>query len=141
MPRSIQPAKRLKHRGQNLVELVFTLPLVLIMIFLTIELGRVWYAYNSAKMAAEKGVYTAAIYHNASSGQVELEGRLAAANLDVVTAQVAQVPNKHAYRADVTVTFTPFLANLVMPTVAGDMRIFPAAFDISYEALNDASVY
>ena len=43
-----QRRKRARHRGQNLVELVLTLPFVVIMLFFIIELGRAWMVYEGA---------------------------------------------------------------------------------------------
>jgi len=136
-----RPRKRACHRGQNLVELVLTLPFVVIMLFFIIELGRAWMAYEGAKMAARDGAYTASIYHNASTGQTQLDNKLAAAGLTVKTAKVSQVPNQHAYQADVTVTFSPFFGSVTIPTLSGPISILPAQFDISYQSITDVAVY
>ena len=128
-------------RGQNLVELALTLPFVLLFIFFIVELGRVWFVYEGAKMAAMSGVHAASIYHSAGVGQKELDNKIAAAGLDKNTATVTQIPNQHAYRADVNVTFTPFFGGVQIPTVSGPISIIPAAFPISYSAVEDVSVY
>ncbi len=133
--------RRRAGRGQNLVELALTLPFVIIMIFMIIELGRAWFVYEGAKMAATEGAYTASIYHNASVGQDQQDNKLAAAGLDVKASRVTQVQNQHAYQANVTVTFTPFFGSLAIPTLNGPMRLLPAAFDISYSAVQSVSIY
>lgn len=139
--RAGQRRKRACHRGQNLVELVLTLPFVVIMLFFIIELGRAWMVYEGAKMAARDGAYTASIYHNANTGQTQLDNKLAAAGLTVKSAKVSQVPNQHAYQADVTVTFSPFFGGLSIPTLSGAISILPAQFDISYQSITDVAVY
>ena len=141
-PKTVRP-KRLwnRHRGQNLVELVLTLPFVVVMLFFIIELGRAWMVYEGAKMAARDGAYTASIYHNAKTGQTQLDNKLSAAGLTVKTATVSQVPNQHAYQADVTVTFSPFFGSLSIPTLSGPISIIPSQFDVTYKAITDVSVY
>jgi len=74
-------------------------------------------------------------------GQQQLDSKLAAAGLSVSSSSVQQVPNAHAYQASVTVRFTPFFGGLSIPTVSGPISIIPNAFDISYSAVEDVSVY
>lgn len=132
--------KRQAHRGQNLVELVLTLPFVLILIFFIIDVSRAWMAYESAKMAARDAAYTASIYHNASVGQTQLNNRLAATGLKG-KGTVTQVPNQHAYQVSVDATFTPLFAQLTIPTLSGPIKILPASFPVTYSAITDVSVY
>ncbi len=143
--RAVQPRSkfttRRAHRGQNLVELGLTLPFVLIMMFFIIDVARAWFAYEGAKMAATEGAHVASIYHNPAAGQTQLNNKLASAGLDVQTATVTQVPNQHAYQANVTVSFTPFFAGVSIPTVSGNIPIIPAQFNISYNAVESVSVY
>jgi Flp pilus assembly protein TadG len=140
-PAAKRPRTRACHRGQNLVELVLTLPFVILMMFFIIEIGRAWMTYESAKMAARDGAYTASIYHNATTGQTQLNNKLSAAGLSAKVAQVQQIQNEHAYKADVIVTFTPFFGGLSIPTLSGTMPIIPSAFDLSYSSITDVSIY
>jgi len=127
--------------GQNLVELALTLPFVLVMILFIVEMGRVWFAYEGAKMAATEGVHAATLYHNPVVGKDLLDKKLAAAGLEVKTATISQIPNKHAYQADVTIRFTPLFGELAMPTVGGKISFIPAGFDIKYSAVDDVALY
>jgi hypothetical protein len=130
-----------RQAGQNLVELGFTLPFVIIMIFFIIEIGRAWMAYEGAKMAAREGAYVASLYHNVKAGQDQLNYKLSATGLTVKTATVAQVPGQHAYKSDVTVTFQPLFGTLKIATLSGPITILPAQFDLSYKAITDVAVY
>lgn len=133
-----------KHRaaaGQNLVEMALTLPFVLIMIFFTLEVGRIWFAYQHLKMAAIEGAHAAAIFQNKTLGQMQLDYKLTASGLQIKTKKVEQVPNQHAYTAAVTATYTPSFGGLTIPSVSGPLTIFPAAFDISYTAVEDFAIY
>ena len=136
-----QRRSRGRHKGQNLVELALTLPYVLIMIFFVIEMGRAWMTFEGAKMAARDGAYTASIYHNTQAGKGQMDYKLAAAGLTAKTSQVKQMPGQHAYQAEVTVSYSPFFSGLSIPTISGPIQIFPAAFDVSYSAVTDVSVY
>lgn len=133
--------RRQAFRGQNLVELGLTLPFVLIFLFFIIELGRAWFVYEGAKMAATAGAHAAATYHNKDVGQNELDKKIAAAGLEKKTTKVDQIQNQHAYYADVTVTFKPFFGGVSIPTVSGNIQLIPSQFDISYTAVEDVSVY
>jgi Flp pilus assembly protein TadG len=123
------------------VELVLTLPLLVLMMFFIIEIGRAWMTYDSAKMAARDGAYTASIYHNATVGETQMTNKLNAAGLDVKTLNVQQINNRHAYKANVTVTFTPFFGGLSIPTISGPMTILPKSFDLSYSSITDVAIY
>lgn len=131
---------RTKSRGQNLVELGLTLPFVLILLFFIIELGRAWFVYEGAKMAAMEGAHAASIYHNPGVGKQQLDAKLGAAGLSG-SGNVSQVPNAHAYQADVTVKFTPFFGGISIPTVSGSIPILPKSFDVKYTAVEDVAVY
>jgi Flp pilus assembly protein TadG len=133
--------RRGSSRGQNLVELALTLPFVIIMLFFIIELGRVWFVYEGAKMAALEGAHTAAIFHNDTVGESQLNKKLAAAGLNVKSSNVSQVANQHAYQADVTVGFSPFFGGLSIPTLSGPISIIPGDFDITYTAIEDVAIY
>ncbi|WP_373532827.1 TadE/TadG family type IV pilus assembly protein [Vampirovibrio sp.] len=128
------------HSGQNLVELALTLPLMLLLVFFTIDAGRAWMTYESAKMAVRSASYTASIYHSASVGQTQLNNKLAASGLKG-TGIVKQIPNQHAYQSSVKVTFTPLFAHLSIPTISGPQRVLPADINITYAGVTDVSVY
>lgn len=131
-----------RERGQNLVELALTFPIIFIMLMFIIEMGRVWFLYEGAKMAATEGAHAASLYHNPQVGVDQLNKKLKAAGLDVKTATVTQIPNAHAYQANVTVRFSPAFGGLALPTVGGSvLTIIPAGFDVTYNAIDDISVY
>lgn len=134
-----QPQKK-SHRGQNLVELMFTLPFMLVLIFFTIDLGRAWRTYEGAKMAVRSANYTASIYHSATVGQDYLNSQLIATGVGG-SGEVKQVPNQHAYQSSVKVTYRPLFAELSIPTLSGPQRIFPTEFEISYSGVTDVSIY
>ncbi len=129
-----------KSRGQNLVEFAVTIPLVLAMFFFILEMGRVWFVYEAAKMAANDGSTTAAKYHNADAGTAQAGRKITEAGL-TGTGTVAQVDGKHAYEATITVTYEPFFAGLSIPTLGGQITLIPAGFDINYTQVSTASVY
>jgi Flp pilus assembly protein TadG len=136
-----QACLRRREAGQNLVELVLTLPMVLVMIFFIVEFGRVWMTYQSAKTAAREGVYVASLYHSVKAGQDQMAYKLNVAGVTVKTATVTQVPGKHAYKSDVTVTFESLFGGVQIPTLAGPISILPAQFDLGYKAVTDVAVY
>lgn len=136
-----RPKMRAHSRGQNLVELVLTLPLMILMMFFIIEIGRAWMTYDSAKMAVRDGAYTASIYHNAAAGLTQMTNKLNAAGLDVKSFNVQQINNRHAYEANVTVTFTPFFGGLSIPTISGSVSIIPKSFNLSYSSITDVAIY
>lgn len=130
------------EQGQNLIELALTFPIFLLISFFIIELGRVWFVYEGAKMAANEGAHAAATYHNPQVGKNLLDKKLAAASLDVQEATVQQIPNRHAYQANVKVRYTPLFSNLSISVLGGkSISILPAGFDIEYQAVDDVSLY
>lgn len=143
MQTRVSPEQRIRRGvpGQNLVELALTLPFILLMILFIVEMGRVWFAYEGAKMAATEGAHAASVYHNPEVGKNLLDKKLAAAGLKVNQATVEQIPNKHAYRASVSIRFTPLFGELAMPTMGGKVTFIPAGFNISYSAVDDVAVY
>jgi hypothetical protein len=128
------------HCGQNLVELMFTLPFMLLLVFFVIDLGRAWRTYEGAKTAVRSANYTASIYHSADVGQAYLDHLLSATGV-FGSGKVTQLPNQHAYQSSVKVTFKPLFAELSIPTLSGPIPVFPAAFEISYSGVTDVSVY
>lgn len=127
--------------GQNLVELALTLPFVLLLVFFLIEVGRIGFVFQSAKLAAAEGAHAAALYHNVQVGKLQMTNKLAATGLTNGTASIRQVPNQHAYQASVTVGYTPFFADFGMPTLSGKIKVFPGKFDIAYTAVEDIGLY
>jgi Flp pilus assembly protein TadG len=130
-----------RSRGQNLVEMALTFPFILLLILFMVEMGRVWFTYEGAKMAATEGAHAASMYHNPNVGKNLLDQKLAVAGLKVQSATVSQIPNKHAYEADVTVRFTPLYGELSIPTVGGKVSFIPAGFNITYTAVDDVALY
>lgn len=132
---------RRRQRGQNLVELALTLPFVLLLLFFIIEMGRLWFTYEGAKMSASEGAHTAAMYHSTQVGKTQLDNKLAAIGLDVKGATINQVTNQHAYQANVTVKYSPFFGGISIPTLSGPIPIIPDSFDITYNAVEDMAIY
>lgn len=132
--------KRKALRGQNLVELVLTLPFMLILIFFIIDAGRAWMAYESAKMAVRDAAYTASIFQNPDVGQQQLDFKILVSGLQG-SGTVSQVPNQHAYRASIQVEFTPLFGELAIPTISGSIRLLPGTIPITYSNVTDVSLY
>lgn len=132
--------KRQALRGQNLVELVLTLPFMLILIFFIIDSGRAWMAYESAKMAVRDAAYTASIFQNPEVGQRQLNVKILSSGLKG-SGTVSQVPNQHAYRASIQVEFTPLFGELAIPTISGPIRLLPGAILITYSNVTDVALY
>jgi Flp pilus assembly protein TadG len=130
-----------KHRGQNLVEFVLVFPFFILLAYACLEFMRGWQTWNGAKMAALDAAYTAAVYHNAAMGSVQLQQRLAEANLNVTSANVASINNDRAYQVSVSVLFTPVFGGISIPTVSGPIPIIPASFPVSYTAVRAPAVY
>lgn len=135
-----QSFKRKALRGQNLVELVLTLPFMLVLIFFIIDSGRAWMTYESAKMAVRDAAYTASIFQNPEVGQKQLDNKILLSGLKG-SGEVVQVPNQHAYRASIEVEFTPLFGELAIPTISGPIRLLPATIPISYENVTDVALY
>jgi hypothetical protein len=134
------PAKRKACPGQNLVELVLTLPFTLILTFFIIDSGRAWMAYESAKMAVRDAAYTASIFQNPEVGQKQLDLRILASGLKG-SGTVSQVPNQHAYRASIEVEFTPLFGEMAIPTLSGPINLLPTTIPIKYENVTDVALY
>ncbi len=123
------------------MELALTLPIMLLLVFFLIEVGRVGFVFQSAKLAASQGAHAAAMYHNVEVGQLQMSNKLTATGLTSGSASIRQVPNQHAYEASVRVSYTPFFADFSIPTISGPIKVFPGAFDIAYTAVEDIGVY
>jgi hypothetical protein len=130
-------------RGQNLVETVLCLPMVIVVIFAVIEVARVWQAYMGAKLAALDGAVTASQYQSAGMGLFQIGRRLSKAGLEVGHMAVFEIPNlngsgagtDHPYQARVIVLFRPIFAGLSIPGPGGPFRIIPNMVPIRYESV------
>ena len=127
---------RRKDFGQNLVELALVLPMVFILGFAIVEMGRIWHTYEVTKMAVLDGAYTASITQDAATGQKQLVSRLTVANLAFSSPSVSPVLRNTqtvGYKAGVTVTYSPIFG--------GTFGLIPDRFDISYSDINYYSIY
>jgi Flp pilus assembly protein TadG len=129
------------QKGQNLVELLFTLPFFLLIVLYCIEFGRVWMTLEGTKMAVKAATNAAALYHSTIVGQTILSEQIALQGLNATSYTVKQVPNQHAYQADITVQYEPFFSKVKIPTLAGTVSILPTAFDMSYTGVTGVGVY
>jgi Flp pilus assembly protein TadG len=128
-------------RGQNLAELALTFPILIVLILATVEFGRVWQAFQGAKLAAVDGAHTAAINQNVGAGQAQLTQRLASANLQG-NGTVTTPDNGRTYTASVNVTFTPLFPGVQIPVVGGTvLTIIPNSFPITYTSESTFAVY
>ncbi len=135
--------KRFKKasKGQNLVEMALVFPFLLAFILFTMEMGNVWYTYEAAKMAAMEGAQAASMYHNPLMGRQALQSKASASGITLKKGTVTQVPEQHAYQADITVSYSPFFGGLSIPSLGGDLTLIPGSFDISYTAIRAYAVY
>jgi len=62
---SLRPTKQ---KGQSLVEFALVFPLLALLVFALLDLGRAVYVYNTLANAARQGARVAAVNQNASSG-------------------------------------------------------------------------
>jgi Flp pilus assembly protein TadG len=139
---------RMRHRvfrnkatGQNLVEMALTFPLLLIVIFAIMEIGRVWNTFEGARMAAMDGAYTAAVYRSEDLGRQQMEERLTRAGIPFTVVNVASTNSGQAYQADVTVQYRPLLGGISIASLSGPLTLIPAQFDINYNNVQSAVVY
>jgi Flp pilus assembly protein TadG len=131
---------RRRAAGQNLVELMLTLPFMLLLLFLLIEAARMAFIYEGVGIAARQGAQAASAYHSVATGLMHVKQVLAATGLTAKTASIVQVPNQHAYEASVTVTYEPLL-NLNIPIMGSNGKISPGSVDISFTSVPDVAVY
>lgn len=116
--RRLLRARVRSQRGQAIVELAFTFPVVFAMIVAALELGFAFNAYTTVVAAARNGARAGAVYlHNPSFTAAENQTNRESGTgvtppyLDNVTATVARsmagsLRNGLSY--DVTVTYTPY---------------------------------
>ncbi|MEP7340911.1 MAG: TadE family protein [Acidobacteriota bacterium] len=57
--------RRLRERGQSMVEMAFILPLFLALVFSIIEIGRAWYTKQTLTLAAREGARVLVLPHGA----------------------------------------------------------------------------
>ncbi len=138
---------RKRERGQNLVELVLTLPFLILIIFGIVEMGRVWQTYQGAKMAAIDGAYTASVFQDETLGEDQIKSRLEQAKITYTAFDIVPVTNTSGsnitigYKATVTAEFRPLFGGMEVPTLANPITIIPAAFPIQYDEIYYPSVY
>lgn len=134
---------RFRHslKGQNLVELLFTLPFFLLIVLYIIEFGRIWMTYEGAKIAAKTASHAAASFHSTTVGRTYLNEKVIVMGLDASNMSVQQVAGQHAYQTDITVTYQPFYSNLTIPTLSGPVSLFPNALEMTYTDITDVALY
>lgn len=136
-------------RGQNLVELALTFPILLIVILSIVEVGRAWNTFEGARMAAMDGSYTAAIYQNVGLGKVQIQNRLDSANISVdsgsadprCSTPVDVTESNGTYNAKVCVVFKPIFSDLNINIMGNDTTLFPNEIPIVYENVNSSVIY
>ena len=98
-------------RGQSLVELALTLPVILVMLFGIIELGRAFLIYSEVSNAAREGARYGMVHPGDDAGIVE------AAHSKVATVPGDQIP--------ITVTYDtqPIFGDLVIVTTTHDLAM------------------
>jgi Flp pilus assembly protein TadG len=136
--------RKTRKSGQNLVELALTFPLLLVLILAVVEVGRAWNTYESARMAAMDGSYTAAIYQNTGLGEVQIKNRLDAANIpyNAGDIRVTQTnPNSGVYSASIIVQFRPIFSDLSINFMDQQFSLLPANIDISYQNVETNLIY
>lgn len=83
-------SSRSDHRGQALVEFALAIPIVLLLMLGTLDLGRAIFAYNSISNAARSGVRVAIV--NQDQTAVEAEALNEAVGLAPVTVEPLAYP-------------------------------------------------
>lgn len=126
------------QKGQNLAEFGLTLPFLLIFFLFTVEIGHAWWTYNAVKMAATDSAFTAAEYHNEFAGQNLGNQKLQAAGITGNVA-VTQVAGRHAYQANASGQFTPWVLSQVTMPFVGTFSF--GNFNVQYTALKESAVY
>jgi hypothetical protein len=133
-------SRRNAHRGQNLIELVLTLPFVLFMILFLIEMVRIAFTYQAVAIAARQGAQFAAVYHTSEAGLQQMKRTLSASGITASTTDVKQVPDMHAYQASVTVSYKPLFTGSI-PLMQSSAKISPGVFDIKFTSVPEVGVY
>ncbi len=139
--------RRKRAKGQNLVELLLTLPFLFLIIFGVIEMGRVWQTYQGAKMAAIDGAYTASVFQDEILGENQIQSRLDQAKIPYTAYDIVAITNTSGnnvtvgYKATVTAQFVPIFGGLQLPGGGAPVTIIPATFDIQYDEIYYPSIY
>jgi Flp pilus assembly protein TadG len=138
----VNPTKVAKiQQGQNLVELVFVLPLLLVFLFAIFELGHFWQTAESAKMAAMDGVNVAAKTNNAGIGRMQLLFKLSQAQLTPTgPTDVTANADGSGYTATVQVDYRPYFGALTIPTLSGPISLLPASVPIRYQEIKAINI-
>jgi hypothetical protein len=128
--------------GQNLAELMFALPIFLVMLYALVEFSRVWHTMETARLAAVDAAHTAAIFHDANQGQAKMQERLSAGNLSVVFASVNEELQGRRFRSLVRVSFRPIVGGISIPMVGGPaIRVLPNNYEFTYTAVQAIALY
>jgi hypothetical protein len=135
----MHPSKR--ARGGNLIELIFTLPLVLILFLTIIELGHFWQTFEAAKLAAVDGAFTASVQGNAGAGTQTMIIRLQRANIDFNAGETQVLQQGYGYRATASVIFAPIVGNVTLPTLSGNITVIPGEITVRYTDVKSPTLY
>lgn len=126
-------------RGQNLAELVVILPLLFVVCFVIVELGRAWQTYEASRMATADGAYTAAATNSPGQGALTILNRLAQANVTpagpptiIPIVGRGEGATILGYKAQVRVQFTPIIGGITVPGFNGPVVLVPNAFFIDH---------
>jgi Flp pilus assembly protein TadG len=133
--------KRGASAGQNLIELALSFGFVLVLLFATIEISRVWLVYTATRNAAMDGAVTASQYHDTGRGMQQIDKRLALAKLSATSRSITVMDNNIGYEASVAVMYKPLFANMALPVPGGKITIIPAGFPVSYSSTKFYAIY
>jgi Flp pilus assembly protein TadG len=150
--------RRIPHlassRGQNLIELALTFPLLLVVILSIVEVGRAWNAYEGTRLAAMDGVHTASIYNNVGLGEAQIAARLQSAGISADTTNPTCAPtgggasrgfvvsnNNGTFDVRVCSRFIPIFADLRIGFINREFTIMPAQIPIVYQNIQSTNIY
>lgn len=125
-------------KGQNLAEFGLSIPFLLIFFLAIVEISHAWWTFEAVKMAANDSAFTAAAYHNEFAGQNLGNQKLQAAGI-TGNVTVIQMPGQHAYQADASGLFSPWILTQVTMPFIGTVSM--ANINIQYTAMKEAAVY
>ncbi|MEM0952155.1 MAG: TadE/TadG family type IV pilus assembly protein [Cyanobacteria bacterium P01_H01_bin.74] len=128
-------------QGQNLVELVFTLPFFLILVLYIIEFGHFWMTYEGAKTVIKSGVHAATLYHSDTIGENYARAQANRLSLNIQTLNVQQVNNTHTYQGSIELTYIPYFSSATIPTLNGGISLLPGNINLFYRNITDVAVY
>ena len=111
-----------KRRGQSLVELAISLPLLLLLMLGTIDLGRMFFDYIQLRNAAREG---AAYGARAPADAAGIEQRVRNHGIPAgITVSSACTPAPCTYKLDATETITVTAARTFVPITSGFLARF-----------------